>query len=276
MISVVLPVYNGEKYLKEAIEGILDQTYTNIELIVVNDCSTDSTMQILTEFVKKDKRVKVINNATNQKLPKSLNIGFEHCKGEYLTWTSDDNIMMPNALERLHEELERSSNHLVFSRCEIIDSNGHKIGETELYDDLNEIYFNNIVLASFLYKREVHSALHGYDTTKFLVEDYDFWLRAYRQFKFLYVPEVLYKIRFHGSNLGVKHLEDVKLMKIALLKENMEYVDNKNIIDGIYREISSCYYEASNSYFNKLNVKNNKKKLLYYRGKDLLKKFIGS
>ena len=108
MVSIVLPVYNGEKYLKEAIDSILSQTYRNIELVVVNDCSTDKSLCIIKEYMEKDDRVKLVNNETNQKLPKSLNIGFEHCRGDYYTWTSDDNIMKPNAINRMLEVMKKN------------------------------------------------------------------------------------------------------------------------------------------------------------------------
>ena len=71
-ISIVLPTYNGEKYLKQSIESILGQTYTDWELIVVNDCSTDSTQEIIDFYRKKDTRIRTIFNYTNQKLPESL------------------------------------------------------------------------------------------------------------------------------------------------------------------------------------------------------------
>lgn len=120
----------------------------------------------------------------------------------------------------------------------------------------------------------MHESLEGYDVTKFLVEDYDFWLRAYRKFKFVFVPEILYQIRFHGANLGVTHVEDVKVRKIALLKENLEFVRDKRIVDNIYREISRCYFDASNSYLNKLEQKKNIQMLVSYRGKDLIKRIL--
>lgn len=275
MISIVLPVYNGEKYLKYSIDSILNQTYKDIELVIVNDCSTDRTTEIIDAYCKNDSRVSVINNTTNQKLPKSLNIGFSHCKGDYYTWTSDDNIMLSNAMERLLDDLQKTGADLAFSRCETIDSNGNTIGKTELYNDLNELYCNNIVLASFLYKKEVHDELHGYDVTKFLVEDYDFWLRAYRQFKFYFEPEILYQIRFHSQNLGVTRLEQVKMSKIELLKENLEYVNDEKAVDSIYREISNCYFQASNSYYGKIRNKKDRNSITKERGKDFIKKIIG-
>ena len=89
-VSIILPTYNGKKYIRDSIESIINQTYTNWELIIVNDCSTDDTQKIIEEYQQKDKRIIVINNEKNLKLPASLNRGFEEASGEYYTWTSDD------------------------------------------------------------------------------------------------------------------------------------------------------------------------------------------
>ena len=80
-ISIVLPTFNGEAYLAESIESILSQSFEDFELIIVNDCSTDRTAEIIEQYVKKDSRVKSIYNDVNQRLPKSLNIGFENASG---------------------------------------------------------------------------------------------------------------------------------------------------------------------------------------------------
>ena len=121
MISIVLPVYNGERYLADSINSILNQTYKDFELIIVNDCSTDSSLEIIEEFARTDPRIIIINNEQNQKLPRSLNIGFSHCRGEYYTWTSDDNLMLPDFCEAMITKLHNSNADLVFSRCGIID-----------------------------------------------------------------------------------------------------------------------------------------------------------
>ena len=274
MISIVLPVYNGERYLADSIKSILNQTYKDFELIIVNDCSTDSSLEIIEEFARTDPRIIIINNEQNQKLPRSLNIGFSYCHGEYYTWTSDDNLMLPDFCEAMITKLQNSNADLVFSRCGIVDSNGRRIGKTELHDDLDEIYCNNIVLASFMYRRKVHDALNGYDTDKFLVEDYDFWLRAYRQFRFAYIPDILYEIRFHGDNLGTKYFEDVKLRKIELLKDNLAYIDNELVKNSIYKEISNCYFDASNFYASKISKNCIYNKIVIDRGKDFIKKLF--
>ena len=96
-ISVVLPVYNGEAYLKDAIKSILNQTFQDFELIIVDDCSTDRTTEIVKRYVDCDSRIILIQNKVNLKLPESLNKGFSHATGDYWTWTSCDNLYMPDA-----------------------------------------------------------------------------------------------------------------------------------------------------------------------------------
>src|SRR5574344_1664031 len=108
LVSVVLPVYNGEKYLAQSIESVLNQTYKDIELIIVNDCSTDKTEEIAQSYVDKDFRVKLINNTENQKLPKSLNIGFQNASGDYYSWTSDDNFYDLTAIEKMVKHLDEN------------------------------------------------------------------------------------------------------------------------------------------------------------------------
>ena len=84
------PVYNGANHIADSINSIINQTYQNWELIVVNDCSTDNTLEICSELSEKDSRIRVISNKKNLKLPNTLNAGFDAATGDYYTWTSDD------------------------------------------------------------------------------------------------------------------------------------------------------------------------------------------
>ena len=102
-VSIVLPTYNGEEYIRQSIDSIRNQTFEDWELIIVNDYSTDGTSLIIREYEKKDSRIIVIENSENKKLPASLNIGFRSATGKYFTWTSDDNRYLPNALQCMVE-----------------------------------------------------------------------------------------------------------------------------------------------------------------------------
>jgi len=200
LISIIIPCYNGEKYLSQSIESCLNQNYKNIELIIVNDCSTDKSLEIIETFAKIDNRIKIINNKENLKLPASLNIGHHGAKGEFITWTSDDNILKPKFVELLIQTLLREQSDVVYSNYDIIHDNGslkrkHIAGPTE------HLLFGNKIGASFLYKKEVFQALKGYDETLYLLEDYDFWLRASLKFKFYHLKENLYQYRLHSTSL---------------------------------------------------------------------------
>ncbi len=124
-ISLVLPVYNGERFLREALDSIFAQSFTDFELIAVDDCSTDETPQILADYAARFPQMRVHTNAVNSKLPASLNNGFRLARGAYFSWTSDDNIMRPNMLERLLvTALENPDCGIIHSDFTLIDEDG--------------------------------------------------------------------------------------------------------------------------------------------------------
>jgi glycosyltransferase involved in cell wall biosynthesis len=199
--TIVLPVWNGEKYLEGAIKSILAQTYKDFELILVNDRSTDSSPQIADSFAKQDGRIKVIHNSQNLKLPASLNEGFKIARGRYLTWTSDDNLLHPDFLETLLHEIEAGDADIVYSDFNCIDHEGRFL-EVSHVGEAERLVGLNVIGASFLYKREVHERLSGYHTDKFIYEDYDFWVRAFLAgFKFQKSACVVYDYRRHANSL---------------------------------------------------------------------------
>jgi len=200
LISIVLPCYNGEKHVASAIKSCLNQTHKNFELIIVNDCSTDKTLDIVNLFAEKDKRIKIINNGINKKLPSSLNIGHKQAKGEFITWTSDDNVLKTNFLEKLLNGIIEKNVDIIYSNYDVISEEGnlkriHKTGPTE------HILFGNKIGASFLYKKEMFYELSGYDESLFLLEDYVFCLRASMTFKLHHLDMVLYQYRLHPESL---------------------------------------------------------------------------
>ena len=210
-VSIILPVYNGERYLNEAVESILAQTYPSWELIIVDDCSTDGTPEICQSYVKKDDRIRYVRNETNKKLPASLNVGFSHARGQYLTWISDDNRFREDALEIMAGALDHDSRiDLVYCRIQQIDEKGDLIDPPATPQHSAFMYCTNIVLACFLYRRKVQEVLGGYDEALFLVEDYDFWLRAYRQFSFKHLKTAPYFYRVHGESLTSTRNQEIR------------------------------------------------------------------
>lgn len=235
-VSIVLPTYNGEKYIRKSIDSVINQTYLDWELIIVDDCSTDKTSHIAEEYANRDERIKVIHNSNNLKLPKSLNIGFQHARGEYFTWTSDDNIYFPQAIEKLVNKISQDTNvGLVCADMVIIDENDN---ETEVVETCAiDLCISNCIGACFLYKRNVIEIIGEYDTSLFLVEDYDYWLRIEEKIgRINHINEVLYKYRRHVDSLSEKRINQVIESKMKLREKHRKYILNKlgNCHSGLY------------------------------------------
>lgn len=211
LISIVLPVFNGGHYLTQAIEGCLGQTYDKLELIIVDDCSTDNSLAVAGSYCRTDTRVKVLRHSQNKKLPAALNSGFAMASGEFLTWTSHDNIYAKNALETLSAYLaEHPEVGLVYSDFCFIDQEGVVTEDVNLLSP-DHLIFSNVVGASFLYRRAVQERIGKYDENLFLAEDYDYWLRASRHFRLTHISDKLYYYRKHEATLTAQQFERVFL-----------------------------------------------------------------
>ncbi|MFQ3658405.1 MAG: glycosyltransferase family 2 protein [Anaerolineae bacterium] len=221
LISVVLPTYNRAHWLPRAVETVLAQDTADWELIIVNDCSTDDTANVADRFAAQDSRIRVVHNPVNRKLPASLNIGFALATGAYFTWTSDDNLYRPQALRVLANALDAHADvGVVYSALTIIDADDRPIGKRPALP-MHYMTFKNVAGASFMYRRDVHEALGGYDESLFLVEDYDFWLRASVHFKMLSLPDDLYMARMHDQNLTTSRKQEIILAREKLLLHHL-------------------------------------------------------
>lgn len=218
-VSIVLPVYNGEQYLEQSLESIVGQSFDDWELIIVDDCSSDGTPDIINRWKRKDPRISSYRNNPNKKLPGSLNEGFKHASGQYFTWTSDDNIFRPNALEIMVSSLDRDVKaDLVYCDIDRIDENGDPIPHGGFNGSPSFLYLFNVVQACFLYRSEVHRKLGGYDESLFLVEDYDFWLRAYRNSRFIHLKDRPYLYRMHSGSLTSTRQKEIRERACYLMR----------------------------------------------------------
>ncbi|MBI4680860.1 MAG: glycosyltransferase [Nitrospirae bacterium] len=201
LVSIVLPTYNGSRYLEQSIQSCRDQTYNNWELIIVDDSSTDDTPEIIARYSSIDERIRSIRHQRNSKLPKALNSGFSQANGVYLTWTSDDNCYRPSAIAEMIDYLEtHQENDIVYTDFTAIDEKGQVI-KTMSVGAPADIYYSNCIGPCFLYRRAVQEKLVGYSEDLFLAEDYDFWLRASLSFSFCPIHSDLYLYRYHETSL---------------------------------------------------------------------------
>jgi glycosyltransferase involved in cell wall biosynthesis len=225
LISVVLPVYNGASFVAASIDSVLNQTYSDFELIVVDDGSTDETPAILEKYLV-DPRVRVIRQA-NRKLPAALNTGFAEARGEFSTWTSADNVMRPGMFAELADFLNNNPDaEMVYADYELIDASGRPALDTDfcrsyqtpegsnrlhLPYDAGELNFvqNNYIGGCFLYRTWAGRAVGEYSADCFGFEDYDFWLRMNALFRVAHLGrrEVLYSYRLHDASLTAREKE---------------------------------------------------------------------
>ena len=202
LVSIVLPTHNGSRFLAEAVQSCLEQSYTYFELILVDDASTDSSPEIISRFQALDSRVTAVRHATNLRLPAALNTGFALARGELLTWTSDDNLYRPGALAVMVNFMKANPQvDVVYTGYSFIDDQGQVIGRHRVPAP-DELPYWNAVGACFLYRRSLYERLGGYDEDLFLAEDYEFWLRALGSFRFHALPQDLFLYRVHGDSLS--------------------------------------------------------------------------
>jgi len=221
LVSIVLPTYNGTRYLDQAVQSCLSQTYSNWELIIVDDASTDNTPVRIAHHMAKDSRIRSVKHETNRKLPAALNTGFSRANGDYLTWTSDDNCYRPQALAEMVSFLESQPEiDVVYSAYSVIDERGHVLQQLVIRD-LDLLLRRNCVGPCFLYRRSVYEKTGGYAEDLFLAEDYDFWLRVSVRFRLQLLHKDLYLYRDHGDSLTVKHEERINLAAEQALARNL-------------------------------------------------------
>ena len=217
-ITVVLPVFNGESYLRDSIESILNQSYKDFELIIVDDCSTDQTPIIAKSYKNSKPNIIYVRNEKNLKLPETLNKGFLLALGEYWTWTSCDNVYLPNAFERLVAEIDSNSEiGLIYSDMEIINELGYVSGYVKA-GKADDLILRNVVGACFLYRASIAKQVGIYNKEMFLCEDYEYWLRLSRVTSFKPINECLYRYRNHSKSLSYNHEKEIIAKGIKLQK----------------------------------------------------------
>lgn len=224
-ISVVMATYNHDNYLRESIQSILAQTYSNFELIIVNDNSPDRSDEIIRQFAKDDQRIVYISNDKNLKQSACRNKAIKAAKGEFIVIVDSDDLCVPNRLER---QLDHFSKHpecdvLGTSFCLFFDSN---VDECKSIVSGNTVDIYNgqplVHCPTCMIRRSVFLE-HGFFNSKYDdAEDYELWSRWFSQgVLFNNIPEVLYKKRIHEGCVSlVKMKHQIYLMlKINLIAQ---------------------------------------------------------
>lgn len=264
LVSVVLPTYNHVKYLKQSIESVLNQSYSHLELIIVNDGSTDKTRELLKDY-ESNPLVTVIHQE-NTGLPNALNEGFALAKGEFLTWTSADNYYNEVAIQSMVEFLGINKEvGVVYGNYLAVNENGEKLTSSNSWRSYNRNlldpavvnlpkqarFFKRIPINSvgpmFLYRASAAWVVGKYADTPG-IEDYDFWSRMemITVFKRLPTTKALYSYRVHDESMS-GHLRKehqmkktievlIRISRARFLENNSEKLVGTTITERIYSQ----------------------------------------
>lgn len=223
-----MSVYNGEKHLVEALDSIFSQTYKDIEIIVIDDCSTDSTPKILSMY--EDKRLKIFKNKKNIGLALSLNKALDYSSGNYIARHDADDVSHPSRLFKQVEYMDRNPDvYLLGTSYMVIDSKGLVIGKgNTLYDDSEikqQINKSSVFChGSVLFRKEIFDKVGKY-SNKSVAQDYDLWQRIVPKFKVGNLDDILYFYRYDSGKYPLKKMfmRASSVRSTMLMKERTIY-----------------------------------------------------
>ena len=235
LVSVITPVYNREKYLEECITSILNQTYQNFEFIIVDDKSTDNTLDIIKSYALQDPRIKLLENSKNVGATLSFNSGLDFCKGKYVARMDSDDISLPKRLIKQVEIFESWQDlEALGTGAILINQNGSEITRKQFPSDYKKI--KNILNTgvpvfdpSVMMRTNFLKENKGFDNRLAPADDYHLWLTLFKQKKIISnINNYLIKYRLHDSNLSkLESKNQLQKTFLALQIYKSEYSTNE-------------------------------------------------
>ncbi len=216
-VSIVIPAYNASQYLAETIESVLDQTFTDFELLVVNDGSTDNTAEIVSNYNHQDNRVKLLSQK-NQGVSIARNTGIQRAKGEYIAFLDSDDKWLPNKLALHVEHFQKNPNlGISFGRVEFISSDGkstNSFSSSRLFKIAPEhLYYENLIVtpSNVVIRRNIFDSVGGFDSNLSGTEDAELFFRIiYKGWKVEGIDKVLvcYRTNQAGISSNLDRMEE--------------------------------------------------------------------
>ncbi|HCB3268872.1 TPA: glycosyltransferase family 2 protein [Citrobacter amalonaticus] len=204
-VSVLIPAYNVEAWVEESISSILKQSYENLEIVIIDDCSTDKTYEVITKFACEDKRIIPLKNCVNKKIVDTLNYGLQYCSGDYILRHDADDVSEPNRIAEQLKYLLENNLDLVGTQMIPINSDGEIIGPQSGLPITHNLItkvanFSSPLTHVWICKTQIYKHLNGYRKVPY-AEDFDFVLRA---IDYGYIcgntPVALTRIRHRNGN----------------------------------------------------------------------------
>lgn len=239
LVSIILAVYNGEKFLDDSIKSVLNQTFRDFELIIVDDCSTDNSLNIIKSY--RDKRIKLIKNKKNKGSFSSYNIGLKNSKGKYVAFCTQDDISHPKRIELEFNYLEENPHIFLLGTSAIyIDEEGKEIRRFRKYDDYKLLAWRlrkscSIIFPSVMLRNEDISLDNHFE--------YHLYYKLLKRGKNLNnLPNFLVKYRVHSRAESVRDKEKQERLKKEVLEKFREMEDNTAIFNKLFFSIKLFYH----------------------------------
>lgn len=214
LVSVVMPAYNAEKYIAEAIDSILKQTYKNLELIILDDASTDSTWDIIKQYASKDRRIVPIRNEKNLYIAANRNKGISLAKGSYIVWQDADDVSQPQRIHKLVKKMDSDKRiGICGSYIGLFNEKGVQDVRTYPSSDFkirSAIFkFSPVAQPSAIVRKSCLDDVGTFDVNYPPAEDLELSFRIGLKYKFANIPEVLILYRLHGESATYKNIKTI-------------------------------------------------------------------
>ena len=261
LVSVITPVYNREKYLVKCIESILNQTYENFEFIIIDDNSSDLTVNIIKDYLLRDSRIKFLENNKNLGATLTFNRGLDIAKGKYIARMDSDDISFPDRFKKQVDIFESWHDlEVLGTGAVLIDHKENEIGRKQFPSNFKKI--SNIIKTgvpvfdpSVMMRSSTLKEINGFDNRLAPADDYHLWLTLFKQKKIISnIDDYLIKYRLHDSNLSkVASREQLQKSFLALKIYNSnfstdEFFNQKNHLDlTSFEELLIKYWDGSNT-----------------------------
>ncbi len=248
LVSIITPVYNGQDFLDRSIKSVLAQTYENWELLLIDDGSSDNSVQIIKYYLE-DNRIKLLRNESNSGIPTTRNKGIENSTGEFIALLDQDDEWLPHKLEKqVNRFLEIDDSFgLIYSNVEVRTDQGILADqkkeiepEVSIQSNLELMLSRNLITSpTAMVKRKALEEVGLFDESiRWGGDDYDLWIRIAHKYKFDYIDEVLCIRHEHQQNYSA----DKKRMMLKTIELGEKYVEQFGLEPSLSRKLKSNHY----------------------------------
>jgi O-antigen biosynthesis protein len=266
MISVVIPVYNGQLFLQAALDSVIAQDNVDIEILAINDGSTDNSQAIIDKYVNQYPKIMRAFSQSNRGVAAARNRGISEAKGEYISFLDQDDIWYNNKLSQQADALMKNPDvGLVTCSFQIIDFEGKQVPDMRYpvlqHSDCNvknEMLIKNVIgpPCCVLVRKECFSKVGSFDQSLAGPEDRDMWLRICKEYAFHFIREVLCGVRVHDSNAhkNVPKMKENQIKFIMKHKSSYEYLMCRRAFGFVYLDAAREYNLAGQRYSALVNA----------------------